>query len=448
MARRFKWGVLQEMSSYKESDRGNTTIVFAFSAVALMAAAGAALDFNQMESAKTNLNAAADAAILAAVKTADYSYANGSASWQPLGVSAGNAAFQKNLPDNMKNATIALNITHTGNVFTGDGTYAWDYPTSFMGMFGIPNLTITRTVAAGEKIQNYLDVHLLIDVSPSMGIGATDADQTTLYNAMGCAVACHYSVQNGIGDNTAPARATGAQLRVDVVRAATQKLINDIKTRAVSSDQVRISIDLYSNQLIPLFAPSTDLVAAATAANGIDLTDAVYNSGTDTTYALKQLALKIAPSGNGYGPNNRKSYVVLVSDGTENSVYATPTATPGVTGRIMDPNFVVNPLHLTFNQNETNQTILGADCDGIKAAGHTMLTGHLDYLVPNNNNGGNDARFNFIASNLIQASITEFKSCASDPSLAYGAKTPADIGVMYDNILNDILPPSNIVLTK
>jgi hypothetical protein len=48
-----------------------------------------------MEAAKTNLNAAADAAILAVVKTADYSYANGSASWQPLGVTARNTALQK-----------------------------------------------------------------------------------------------------------------------------------------------------------------------------------------------------------------------------------------------------------------------------------------------------------------------------------------------------------------
>ena len=148
-----------------------------------MAATGAALDLNQLEAAKTSLNAAADAAILAAVKTADYSYTNGNASWQPIGVAAGNTAFQKNLPDNMKNATIAFNITHAGNVFTGDGTYDWGYPTSFMGMFGIPSLTITRTVAAGEKIENYLDVHLLIDVSPSMGIGATYADQTLLHNA-------------------------------------------------------------------------------------------------------------------------------------------------------------------------------------------------------------------------------------------------------------------------
>ena len=436
------------MSSYKESDKGNTTIVFAFSAVALMAAAGAALDFNQMESAQTNLNAAADSAILAAVKTADYSYANGSASWQPLGVSAGNAAFQKNLPDNMKNATIALNITHTGNVFTGNGTYAWDYPTSFMGMFGIPNLTITRTVAAGEKIQNYLDVHLLIDVSPSMGIGATDSDQTLLHNATGCALACHYSFSGATQSNYAASRATGAILRLDVVRQATQQLINDMKVRAVSADQVRVSIDLYSNSIIPLLAPTTDLTAAAAAAGNIDFASGLGGSGSETETALAQLGTEIGSSGTGYNPGDRKSYVVLISDGTQNSIIATTPAFGGQFTASYDSNYTVNSPNFVFDSWETVATIKHAKCDPIKAAGHTLLTGHVDYLIPTIANGGGDSRFNFIKNTLISLSTAEFQACASDPSLAYNAKTPADITVMYKNILDDILPPSNIALTQ
>ena len=125
------------MSLFQKSDNGNTTIIFAFSAMALMAAAGSALDVNQLEAAKVHLNAAADAAIVAAVKTADYSYTNGREAWQPLGVTACNTAFQKNLPDNMQDATLKLNITRAGNLFKGTGTYVWNYPTSFMGIFGI-----------------------------------------------------------------------------------------------------------------------------------------------------------------------------------------------------------------------------------------------------------------------------------------------------------------------
>lgn len=436
------------MILFQKSDKGNTTIVFAFSAVALMAAIGAALDLNQMEAARISLNAAADSAILAAVKAADYSYTSGNDSWQPFGVKAGNTAFQKNLPDNMKNATIALNITHAGHVFKGSGTYVWDYPTNFMGMFGIPSLTITRTVAAGERIENYLDVHLLIDASSSMGIGATDADQTLLRNATGCALACHYNIIGGSQSNYTASRASGAVLRLDVVRQATQQLISDMKARALSADQFRISIDLYSNSIIPLLAPTTDLTAAASAAANIDFASGLGESGTETENALSQLGKAIGSSGTGNNPSSRKSYVVLISDGTQNSAI---TATPAVGGQFTmayDSNYSVNSPNYAYDVWETLATIDHAKCDPIKAAGHTILTGRMEYLIPTVANGGADSRFDFIKNTLNGISISEFQACASDPSLAYTAKTPADITSMYNNILNAIVPPTNIALTQ
>jgi hypothetical protein len=212
-------------------------------------------------------------------------------------------------------------------------------------------------------------VHLLIDVSPSMGNGATDADQTLIYNATGCVLACHYSFIGGTQCNSTAARATGAVLRPDVVRQVTQQSINDMKTRAASAGQVRVSIDLYSNSIIPLLALTTDLTAAATAAGNIDFASGLGGSGSETETALAQLGTAIGSSGTGYTPNSRKSYVVLIRDGTQNSIIATtPTS-----GRQTTP--------------------------------------------------------------------------ASDPSLAYTAKTPADITLMYKNILDDKLPPSNIALT-
>ena len=436
------------MSSYRKSDTGNTSIVFALAALALMAAAGAALDLNQMEAGETHLYAAADVAIIAAVKTADYSYTNGSQSWLPLGVTAGNTAFQKNLPDNMKDATLTLNITHAGNVFSGNGTYTWNYPTSFMSLFGIPSFTIKRTVAASERIKTFLDVHLLIDVSPSMGIGATDADQTLLQNATGCALACHYNFYGAVPSNYTAARATGATLRLDVVRQATKQLINDMKTRVSSADQVRVSIDLFSNSIIPLLAPTTDLTAAAAAAGNIDFASGLGGGGSETEHALAQLGTAIGTSGTGYNPNSRKSYVVLISDGTQNSVIATTPASGGTFTIAYDSNYTVNSPNFVFDWSETVATINHAKCDPIKAAGHTLLTGLMDYLIPTIANGGGDGRYDFFKNTLNSVSKAEFKACASDPSLAYTAKTPADITAMYKNILDAILPTSNIALTQ
>jgi Flp pilus assembly protein TadG len=431
-----------------KSENGNTAIVFALSSVVLVAALGAAIDFNFVDASKTKLNAAADAAILAAVKTADATFTAGSPLWNTKGVAAGNLAFKKNLPDNLQSASIALNITHVGNTFSGTATYDYVYPTAYMGLFGTPTVHIVREVAASERIQNYLDVHLLIDVSPSMGIGATDADQTLLHNATGCALACHYSLNNIIGSNYTAARATGAKLRIDVVREATQQLIADMRARSASSDQVRLSIDLYSNSLIPLVAPTTDLVAAEAAAGQIDLTDLIGHSGSMTEYSLAQLASQIGTSGNGYTSSTRKSYVVLISDGTQNSIITTAPVVNGAFTAQFDANYVTNSPNFVFDSFETVSPIKAIACKPIKDAGHTLLTGHVDYLIPSAANGGNDSRFNFIANNLLGVSQAQFKACASDPSFAYTAKTPQDISTMYQNILDDILPTSNLALTK
>ncbi|MDE2384719.1 MAG: VWA domain-containing protein [Alphaproteobacteria bacterium] len=436
------------MKNYLRAASGNVAISFALGGVVLMAGVGAAIDINEMENSKVTLNAAADAGVLAAVKEADFRFTNGDNNWAVTGRKMGEQVFAKNLPPNMQDAKIAIKVARNGNQFSGDATYDWNYQPKLMGMFGIKNMDITRDVSASDKIQSYLDVHLLIDVSPSMGVGATDADQTTLFNATGCALACHYTYNNGVSSNYTAARASGATLRIDVVRQATQQLIKDMQARATGTDQVRVSIDLYSNSIIPLLAPTTDLAAAATAAGQIDLTSALGESGTETEASLAQLAAKIGTSGTGYSASNRKSFVVLISDGTQNSAISVGPLVNGNPAIAYDSSYVVNSPNYTFDSYEIVSTIKGSACAPLKAAGHTVLTGHVDYLIPSVANGGGDPRFDFISKNLQGVSKAQFQVCASSPKLAYTAQTPADITVMYQNILDAILPEAEIALTK
>jgi len=223
-----------------------------------------------------------------------------------------------------------------------------------------------------------------------------------------------------------------------------------MKTRAASADQVRISIDLYSNSIIPLLAPTTDLTAAATAAGNIDFASGLGQGGTLTDNALTQLSAKIGSSGSGYTPNSRKSYVVLITDGIQNSLITTTPVSGGAFTGTHDPNYdsyTFNSPSYTWDSMETLTTIDHTLCDPIKSAGHTLLTGRVDYLIPTPDNGGTDDRF-FAIENLKSFSATEFKACASDPSLDFIAKTPADITLMYKNILDNILLTSNIALTR
>ena len=72
----------------------------------------------------------------------------------------------------------------------------------------------------------YIDFYLLLDNSPSMGVGATPADVTTMVNNTPdkCAFACHDLSNANNYYNLA--KSLGVTTRIDVLRTATQQLMD------------------------------------------------------------------------------------------------------------------------------------------------------------------------------------------------------------------------------
>ena len=69
----------------------------------------------------------------------------------------------------------------------------------------------------------YIDFYLLLDNTPSMGVGATTADIATMVNNTPdqCAFACH-DLSTHPNDYYKKAKQLGVQMRIDVVRSATR----------------------------------------------------------------------------------------------------------------------------------------------------------------------------------------------------------------------------------
>lgn len=435
---------------FHEDCQGTMAVMFAASIAVLLVLAGFAVDFATTRSSKTAIDNAADAAVLAAVKIAGDEYRKGNADWKSIAEEAG----RKDLEANLGRAGLApvadvdILVEGENGTFRGKATYAASIKTRLLAVAGINSIAYSNTLTAEYAVPSLLDVHLLIDLSPSMGIGASLVDQQTLQTSTGCALACHYTTP-GAGNNYAAARASGAMLRIDVVREAVRQFIKDLKDRVSDADQVRISIDGFSNQLIEIYPASTDLDAAYDAAQTIDLTNLDYNEGTNIAHSLNQLVAKYPVDTAAGEGQRRKSRIILLSDGIENSSYGLPSGTPGViSAEIMDPNFVLTTPALQNNAFETIQTIDDTTCDAAKAAGHEVLTAHVEYLIPPAWNAGSVPRFSYIENTLAPKSKQAFLACASNPSLAFEASSTQDVLKMFERITEEVLSASQLRLTN
>jgi len=79
-----------------------------------------------------------------------------------------------------------------------------------------------RISKASNRHAAYVYFYLLLDNSPSMGVGATTTDITKMVNNTPdqCAFACH-DLSTITNDYYSKAKTLGVQMRIDVVRSAT-----------------------------------------------------------------------------------------------------------------------------------------------------------------------------------------------------------------------------------
>ena len=139
--------------------------------------------------------------------------------------------------------TVSANVTGNGNGRTAVVNYTTNIPTAFMGIVGINNIAVSGSSTATSTIPTYIDFYLLLDNPPSIGVGATPADVTTMVNNTPdqCAFACN---EMDISPNGyyGLAKKLGVTMRIDVVRSATQQLMDTANATQAVPNQFRAAI--------------------------------------------------------------------------------------------------------------------------------------------------------------------------------------------------------------
>ena len=310
------------LAAFHRESRGNVAITFGIAAIPIILSVGAAVDYSVANRSKAMLDQIADAASLSAVSQSALSLS--AAKEQTNAVK-----FFKAQAVSLKRgslSTVSAKVTDGGTGRTAVVNYTASVPTAFMGIVGYNNIAIAGSSTAASAIPTYIDFYLLLDNTPSMGVGATPADVTTMVNNTPdkCAFACH-ELDISPNDYYGLAKKLGVTMRIDVVRSATQQLMDTANATQTVPNQFRAAIYTFgasasSAGLSKIFPLSSSLSSAKTAAANIDLMTVPYQnyaSDTDTNFddVLPAINSIIATPGDGTSPSSPQKILFFVSDG-------------------------------------------------------------------------------------------------------------------------------------
>jgi Flp pilus assembly protein TadG len=207
---------------FRSNKRGNTAIMFALSAIPVVAAIGCVVDYSYASMIKTKLQAAADAAAVATVSNNSPISATAK-SMTGNGAVSGGSTYVQNFFGSDTTAFSGVSdtgtVTKSGMTVTATLTYSYSVPTTFLKVIGYSNIALSGSSTASVTLATYISFYLMLDVSGSMGMPSTTAEMTRLQSVnpdnfgqypSGCTFACHFTTQGACGQsNQGPIPAVG-----------------------------------------------------------------------------------------------------------------------------------------------------------------------------------------------------------------------------------------------
>ena len=222
---------------FRSDRKANIAVITALTLVPIIFLLGMTLDFTQALRKKEQLDAAADAAAIAAVRPAMLMQSD------TVAQDTANAIFMSvanSLRGLVAVPTPTITVTDVGLQRTVSVSYNAaslnNFPKVLLNSASWP---ISGTATSQATSAPNMNWYLLMDDSPSMGIGATLTDINNLITAtaptkqpasssQNCGFACHetnISHDGGTKDNLAIARANSVTLRIDLVSNALNQLL-------------------------------------------------------------------------------------------------------------------------------------------------------------------------------------------------------------------------------
>ena len=193
---------------FRGDRRGNVAMMYALMLPVLLFGAGLAIDYTHAAQVRTELNAAADAAVLAALTPSMMQQSNATAQTAAQNMFNGQIAPITSLAAG--DTTLTITITNPNNnplVRNVTVAYTAQNDNIFAGVLGAPTFLLAGSSSGSASVAANINFYLLLDNSPSMALPATTAGITEMESLTaqqdsgnGCAFACHQASTNN-GDS-------------------------------------------------------------------------------------------------------------------------------------------------------------------------------------------------------------------------------------------------------
>jgi Flp pilus assembly protein TadG len=297
--------------------------MFALCSLPLIGLAGAAIDYGRATDAQARLNTALDSALLSAGRTAVWAGADQVAAdvirtqWQKAAAAVAGID--------------AADIVVSPTTLRGDrryvsATYTASLKTHVVTILGIRSIQIAGTAEVKLESPTYTDIHLVLDVSASMGLAATDAGRQKLaqltlqINGEECTFACHVKQAGQVKSNLEIAQTNGIQTRIEVVQSVTNSLLDDVN--AAQANTV-FGAEVYRVGLYSFSGYGVDLGGARTLVSPVSNTSLarsqVASLQLDNATAYKPMLSDmtgiIGRSYEGRTPDLRRKFMIVLTDG-------------------------------------------------------------------------------------------------------------------------------------
>ncbi len=351
------------MRRFIRDQRGNAAIIFALSLIPIMFLTGMGLDFSSATQKRLRLNAAADAAALAAVTPSMMNQTTAQAQTAAQNIFMGQASTIPGL----NYSTPTINVAQNGLNRTVTVSYTASSVNAFPNVFALlthassTTWPVTGSSTATSTTSPNVNFYLLLDNSPSMAIAATTAGINQMVantqSQGGCAFACHQTnpATDNLGnphgeDNYTLAQNLGVVTRIQNMAAATAALMTTASnTEAANNSTYKMAIYTFNvSGVNTIQSLTSNLTTAQTAANAIDvlevcsnnfLTCSNNNDDTDTNFetAMQQINRIMPNPGTGTGGSSPQEVLFLVTDGVDDEVNSTTCSRPLTGTRCQQP---------------------------------------------------------------------------------------------------------------
>jgi len=466
--------------------KANVAVIFALVMIPTIYLLGMTLDYSQVARKRAQLNAAADAAVIAAVTPTMLTQPTTAAVTAATNVFNATAIGLQGLAGQ---PALNVSVTNSGLVRTATVSYTAASSNNFPILLGTSSWSFNGSSSASASGAPNINFYLLLDDSPSMAIAANQSDINTLMAATknnqdtpnGCGFACHQTnvastsspkaaptpasqgggdwlnIVNSKGklllnaqglpyDNYALARSLNLTLRIDLVAQAVASLMTTAQTtQAKNNNTYQAAIYTFDYGLNTIYAPSglpsANLSTAGTqAANNIQVpivwqnnwrTSSNQDNDTDTNFSSALQTLNTTMPNPGGGTSNKgdtpQEVVFLVTDGVEDKAVSTTSGCSQTTTSMPSSGYrCQQPFDTTW-------------CTTVKNRGIRIAVLYTEYLQLPTDSWYNSYVAAFDTPTPKTSLIaTNLQSCAS-PGLFYDVETGGDITASLNNLFQLVI---------